>query len=78
MPTKWSKAVARFRNAQRGNAGGATGNALRKGPREDLGAVASKDGGRAVSKTGAWRAGNDCDAFCSARELAKECHGSRQ
>lgn len=30
VPTRWSKAVARFRNAQRGNAGGATGNALRK------------------------------------------------
>ena len=30
MPTRWSKAVARFRNAQRGNAGGATGSALRK------------------------------------------------
>ena len=45
---------------------------------KDLGAIASKDGGWAGSKTGAWRAGNDCDAFCSARELAKECHGSRQ
>jgi len=30
VPTRWSKAVARFRNAQRGNAGVATGNALRK------------------------------------------------
>ena len=30
MPTRWSKAAARFRNAQRRNAGGATGNALRK------------------------------------------------
>ena len=30
VPTRRSKAVARFRNAQRGNAGGAKGNALRK------------------------------------------------
>ena len=30
VPTRWSKAVARFRNAQRRNAGRATGNALRK------------------------------------------------
>ena len=49
-----------------------------KTPREDLGAIASEDDGWAGSKTDAWRAGNDCDAFCSARELAKECHGSRQ
>ena len=30
VPTWWSKAAARFRNAQRGNAGGDAGNALRK------------------------------------------------
>ena len=30
MPTRWSKAAARFRNAQRVNAGMAAGNALRK------------------------------------------------
>lgn len=30
VPTRLSKAVARFRNAQRGNAGRVTGNALRK------------------------------------------------